>query len=304
MKLPEGKTRLDLVREGLTGGLKKTGRLIVSIDRLQEDPRNERRTYRNMAGLVASIKSVGLVEPITVTAQEDDTYRIVTGHRRYRAAKEAGLLTVEVLIREPEDEIKRRQKSIISNVQREDVGPVELAEALQGILDEDPEVKTQDDLAALIGKDKTWVSGMLRILSLPPELQEKVGTSQLSIGYESMIRIARLDDPKQQRELVAALLAGATHREIRNRIEEQQPLRVGGSKSGGGKLASGNAPKPKRAFKTDHQAIVVVQSTTSRLTPDRVVLALRSALQIAYKQADGDDIDILSDNRGVENFSL
>ena len=70
-KLPEGKTRLDLVKEGLSGidaGLKKHGRLVVSIDRLKEDKRNERRTFRNMDGLIASIKAVGLIEPITVTA--------------------------------------------------------------------------------------------------------------------------------------------------------------------------------------------------------------------------------------------
>ena len=67
----------------------------------------------------------------------------------------------------------RRVKSIISNVQREDVGPVEMAEALQSLLDEDEKIKTQEDLARLIGKDKTWVSGMLRILTLPVELQTK-----------------------------------------------------------------------------------------------------------------------------------
>src|ERR1035437_2686903 len=85
-RLPEGKTRLDLVKEGMSGtdgGLKKRGRLVVSIDRLKEDVRNERRTFRNMDGLIASIKAVGLIEPITVTADEgirggEGTYRIVT----------------------------------------------------------------------------------------------------------------------------------------------------------------------------------------------------------------------------------
>jgi hypothetical protein len=72
-KLPEGKNRLDLVREGLgDSGLKKRGRLVVGIDRLKEDPKNERRTFRNMDGLIASIKGVGLIEPITVTARRTD----------------------------------------------------------------------------------------------------------------------------------------------------------------------------------------------------------------------------------------
>lgn len=292
MKLPEGKTRLDLVREGLSGGLKRTGRLVVSLDRLVEDPRNERRVYRNMEGLIASIKAVGVVEPLTVTPEGGETYRIVTGHRRYRAAKAAGLSMVEVLIREPEEERKRRQKSIISNVQREDVGPVELAEALQTMLDEDPAVANQDALATLIGKDKTWVSGMLRVLSLPPDLRQQVGSTQLSLSYDSIIRIARLDDPRLQRELIEALLGGASQRDIRSMIDATQPEK----RDGGGRAAkpSTDAPKPKRAFKTEHQATVVVQSTTSRLTPDRVVLALRAALQIAYEQASKDESESFS----------
>jgi len=182
-KLPEGKTRLDLVREGLAqdANVKKRGRLIVNIQKLKEDPKNERKTFRNMEGLVASIKAVGLIEPITVTPEPDDSYRIITGHRRYRAAKAAGVQQVEVLIREPEDELTRRQKSVISNVQREDVGPVELAEALQSLIDEHPSIESQVDLAKLIGKDKSWVSQMLRILDLPVHLRQKVETSQLSI---------------------------------------------------------------------------------------------------------------------------
>ena len=108
-------------------------------------------------------------------------------------------MQIEVLIREPEDEMSRRVKSIISNVQREDVGPVEMAEALQSLLDEDERVKTQDELAKMIGKDKFWVSGMLRILSLPTSLQRKVGSTQQSVSYDSMIRIARLEDEAQQK---------------------------------------------------------------------------------------------------------
>ncbi len=176
MQLPQGKSRLDMVREGLAeGGIRKRGRLIVSLAKLKEDPRNERKTFRNMDGLIASIKAVGLIEPITVTPETDDTYRIITGHRRFRAAKAAGLDQVEVLIRDPEDERTRRQKSIISNVQREDVGPIEMAEALQAMMDEDDRIKSQDGLGQVIGKDKTWVSGMLRVLTIPPKLQHKVG---------------------------------------------------------------------------------------------------------------------------------
>jgi len=277
-KLPEGKTRLDLVREGIAGleaGLKKRGRLVVTINRLKEDPRNERRTFRNMEGLIASIKAVGLIEPITVTPEEGEAFRIVTGHRRFRAAKEAGLSQVEVLIREPDDELTRRVKSIVSNVQREDVGPVEMAEALQALLDEDQRVKTQDDLAKTIGKDKTWVSGMLRILSLPVPLQQKVGLTQLSVSYDAMIRIARLDDTDHQEQLIAQLLTGATQKEIRDEID-----RLKGKPA---KSTSSASPKPKRVYHTKYKATVIVQSQTSRLTTDQTIDALQEALGQATK---------------------
>jgi ParB family chromosome partitioning protein len=303
MKLPEGKTRLDLVREGLVaGGVKKQGRLIVSIDRLLEDPKNERKTFRNLDGLVASIKTVGLIEPITVTPEEGDRgetsassvergpgasegtgereakYRIITGHRRYRAAKLAGLTQVEVLIREPDDAPTRRVKSIVSNVQREDVGPIEMAEALQSLIDEDDRIKSQGELAKLIGKDKTWISGMLNILSLPVELQKKVGTSQLSIGYDSVMRVARVEKPQQQRELVEALVSGASNRDIRQRIDEIK------GKPKSTSTESSVAPKPKRVYHTKHKATIIVQSTTSRLHSDDVIAALTEALA----QARGD----------------
>ncbi len=272
-KLPEGKTRLDLVKEGLgaDGGLKKRGRLVVGIERLREDPRNERRTFRNMEGLIASIKAVGLIEPITVTPEEGEEghYRIVTGHRRYRAAKKAGLSQIEILIREPDDELTRRVKSIVSNVQREDVGPVEMAEALQSLIDEDQRIKSQDDLAKLIGKDKTWVSGMLRILTLPVELQKKVGSTQLSVSYDAMIRIARLENAKHQEDLIEQLLSGATQKEIRQHIDR---LKGKPSKSGD------TTAKPKRVYHTKYKATVIVQGMTSRLTGDQTIDALQDAL--------------------------
>ena len=225
MQLPQGKSRLDLVKEGVLSqsSLPKRGRFIVSIHKLLEDPKNERRTFRNMEGLITSVKAHGIIEPITVTA-EGEHYRILTGHRRFRAAKAAGLPEIEVIARDPDDALTRRRKSIISNVQREDIGAVELAEALQTLLDEDPNIKTQRQLAAAIGKREDWVSAMLRILTLPAKLQEKLGTSQVSISYDNAMRIARTEDPEFHNELVEATLRGESVREIRGRIAERKGI--------------------------------------------------------------------------------
>ena len=277
MKLPIGKSRLDLVKEGLGLGIEKRGRLVVSVAKILEDSRNERKTFRNMEGLIASIRTVGLIEPITVTP-DGESYRILTGHRRYRAAVAAGLDRVEVLIRDPEEEASRRRKSVVSNVQREDLGPVELAEALQALMEEDDEIQTQDDLARTIGKTKAWVSRILRILDLPAELQQRVATSQLTIPYDAVASIARLLDGEEQEALIGALLEGATNRDIRDRIN--------------GLRESGRAisrAKPKHVYETSHKAMVIIQSMNSTLEPARRVQALEEALNLAREECDSQE---------------
>lgn len=271
-------SRLDLVRSGRNFDLPRTGRLVVSVDKIVENPRNERKVFRNMEGLLASVRAVGVVEPITVTALEDGRYQIITGHRRYRAARAAGLSQIEVLIREPEDERTQRRKSIVSNVQREDVGPVELAEALQELLDDANDIRSQAELAETIGKDKTWVSAMLRILTLPVHLRERVGTSQHALSWESVARIARLSEVMVQERLIDALLRGATHREIRRHIRKRS------AEEGAIERLTPVTGSTQRIFRTAHGATVIVQSETSEpLGSERIAKALQDALDAARR---------------------
>lgn len=218
MQLPEGKSRLDLVRAGLTNNpLAKRGRLVVSLDRLREDPHNERKTFRNMDGLIASVREHGIVEPITVTP-DGENFIILTGHRRYRAARAAGLPQVEVMIREPESESQRRLKSLISNVQRENLGVLEMAEALQSIFAEDATIGTQAELARRIGKSRQWVSEMIHVLTLPLPLQQRVRTSEQSLPYDTVSKIARVDDAAEQARLLDAALRGESVAVIREKV--------------------------------------------------------------------------------------
>lgn len=220
MKLPEGKSRLDLVKSGLFGGLPKRGRFIVSIDRLLEDPDNERKTFSNMDDMIESVRRHGIIEPITVTP-DGENYRILTGHRRFRAAKAVGLPEIEVLVREPDDSINRRFKSLISNIQRENIGAVELAETLRALLDSGA-VATQRELARQVGKSEQWMSGMLRILELPARVQEELRNPIEGFGYEMAQRIAQVGDFQLQEELVTAAKAGESTRSIRHRIDSHR----------------------------------------------------------------------------------
>lgn len=275
MKLPQGKSRLDLVKQGAAAGLSKRGRLIVGVNRLLEDPKNERKTFRNMEGLVASMKAVGLIEPITVTP-EGERYRILTGHRRARAAKLAGLREVEVLIREPEDELLRRRKSLISNVQREDIDAAELAEALQSMLDEDNQIGSQRELARVLGKREAWVSDMLRVLSLPADVQRKIRDSDVSLAYDTVIRIARVHDAKIQREMLDLALAGTSNTELRRKIAEVNE-RTG---------------KQHRKKKTERVSVSVNGYTASVLGPagKGAYKRMKAAVEELQEKLDGGDM--------------
>ena len=254
-----------------------TGRKVLSLDKLVEDPENERKTFDGMDDLVASVKASGIVEPLTVIKLDNERYQIVTGHRRYRAAKLAGLEQIEVLLRAPEEKWERRKKCLVSNIQRSDIRALELAESLQLLLDNDPKIKTQEDLARSIGKPKSWVSDMLRIRDLPEDLAAKVRTSELLIPADAVSKIARLTDRKVQSALIDELLGGGTTREIREQISVHK-----------GKVPAKEAsaaPKPKWVFHTEHGADIIVQAKKSRLSTDERIAALAEALKQA-KAAD------------------
>ena len=287
-------SRLELARSMMEKGegnpFERRGRKVVDVGKLVEDPRNERKTFRNMDGLVASVKAMGLVEPPTVIPIDGDAYMLTTGHRRYRAAKLAGLTQIEVLVRDPEAELVRRRKSVVSNVQREDVNPMELAEGLQSLLDEDEEINSQRELAHAIGKGESWVSEMLSLLRLPGELQAKLRAAGEVVQYDVATKIAREKDVDFQAELVGDVLAGATSRDVRDKINERRnPRPPAGQQSGTESTASSAAgaaeapaTKPKIKLPTHQRADVIIQSrTTETLSPERQVKALQEALELA-----------------------
>ena len=265
-------SRLQLIKERGTQALPqipKRGAHMVPLTSLVEDPHNERKTFQNMEGLIETVKAIGVIEPLTVVPLADDSYRIVTGHRRFRAAKAAGLESVRVVIADPEKDHTLRRKSIISNVQREDVPPLELAEALQTLMDEDDSIKTQRDLAKLIGKRASWVSDILRILTLPAPLQAKVRTSELSIPYDAVMRVARVEEPKAQAKLIDGILAGESNRVIRERIKQVKTPKATPSKS---------TPTVLHRIKTK-KATVVIQFSKGNPTKQDIIQALKEALQ-------------------------
>jgi len=263
-------SRLQLIKErgaDAIPAIPKRGAQMLPLTSLVEDPNNERKTFQNMEGLIDTVKAIGVIEPLTVIPYDDEKYMIITGHRRFRAAKAAGLQNIRVVISDPEEDHTRRRMSIISNVQREDVPPIELAEALQSLLDEDAGVKTQRELATLIGKRESWVSDMLRILTLPPKLQQELRSSEVSVPYDAVMRVSRVAEPAAQRSLIKDIVKGKSNREIREKIKQVKE--------------QGTSPQriPHASHKIDTRtATVVIRFNKANPSKEDIVQVLKDAL--------------------------
>lgn len=224
-------SRLDLVRSGNVAStslrLPKRGRAVVELESIVPDPRNERKQFRGLDELAASIKRVGIVEPPTVVPVGENQYMLTTGERRWRAAKKAGLRQIPVIIGDPEEEKTRRVKSLISNVQREDLTAIELAQALEEMKADNADINTNRELATLVGKSEQWVGQMLKILSLPEPIREKIRNAERVVPYDSVVELARVQDEKKQAELLKQVLAGANVREVRESARASKPKGAG-----------------------------------------------------------------------------
>jgi len=129
--------------------------------------------------LAQSIKTTGILQPIVVVP-EGSQYRIIVGERRWRAAQKAGLKRIPAIVRMIPKE-QQLEVSLIENLQREELNPLEIANAYQRLIQELD--MTQQDVADKVGKDRTSVTNYLRLLKLPAEIQEKLASNKISMGH-------------------------------------------------------------------------------------------------------------------------
>ena len=154
----------------------------MPLDRIYPNPDQPRKNFDEQAlrELADSIKKHGVIMPIVVNDDETGRYMIIAGERRYRATKLAGLTSVPVIIRKyTAREIK--EISLIENLQREDLNPIEAASAMKQLM---VDYKlTQDELAERIGKSRPAIANTLRLLSLTPDVMQMVAEGRLSAGH-------------------------------------------------------------------------------------------------------------------------
>ena len=146
-----------------------------------------------LSELAASIKAIGIVQPITVRAVEEGKYEIIAGERRFRASKLAGLSTIPAYIRKTEDD-SLLELALIENIQREDLNAIEVAISYQRLIDECN--LTQDGLSERVGKKRATIANYLRLLKLPAQIQLAVRDKKISMGHARAI--LGVEDPDTQ----------------------------------------------------------------------------------------------------------
>jgi ParB family chromosome partitioning protein len=164
-------------REEATPGLQEVPVAAISANRRQ--PRTQ-FDEEAMATLTASIRELGVLQPILVRANGPGTYELVAGERRWRASKRAGLTTIPALVRSADDAASLEQ-ALVENLQREDLNPLDEAAAYQQLI-EDFQL-THDELAARVGKSRASISNTLRLFQLPPSIQRLLVDGTLTAGH-------------------------------------------------------------------------------------------------------------------------
>jgi len=182
------------------------GVLDLDVDLLQPSAYQPRTHLDDAAleDLARSIKANGVIQPIVVQ-QTGGAYRIIAGERRWRAAQRAGLTRVPVVVRQVSlgDERKLLEMALVENIQREDLNPIEEAQAYRRLAEEFN--LTQDAIAGAVGKDRSTVANLTRLLRLPEEVQHEVAGGRLSGGHARAL-LALPDEAAQRRvgrEIVA-----------------------------------------------------------------------------------------------------
>jgi len=174
----------------------------VPIEYLKPNPRNPRRNYSEteLGELTASIRERGVIQPVVVRAMRgaSESYEIIAGERRWRAAQRAGLHEIPIVALEASDS-EALELAIIENVQRADLNPLEEAAGYQMLASE--YAHTHEDIARIVGKSRSHITNMLRLLKLPEPVKAYINAGKISAGAARML-IAAPDPEEMAREIV------------------------------------------------------------------------------------------------------
>lgn len=203
----------------------------IELSKISVNPNQPRHEFNPEAlkELADSIAEVGIIQPITLRQTATDTYQIIAGERRFRAAQKAGLTTIPAYVRTADDE-NVMEMALIENIQREDLNSMEIALAYQHLLDQYH--LTQEQLSERVGKNRATIANYLRLLKLPAEIQMGVKNKQIEMAHARAL--VSLTDPKLQvslyREIVDKYYSVRKVEEMVKELSQGQAVKVGDKK--------------------------------------------------------------------------
>lgn len=173
--------------------------------------------------LAASIREKGVLQPLLVSRSDDGSFNLIAGERRFRAARLAGLKRVPVIVRvtDPEDSL---EVALIENIQREDLGPIDTAEAFRRLMNEHG--FTQEALADKVGKERATVANYLRLLKLPDEVKELINDGDLGMGHARAVLAAK--GPEAQTALARKIVSDGLSVRQTEALAREKPAARGG----------------------------------------------------------------------------
>jgi ParB family chromosome partitioning protein len=274
-------------RDNAPEAVRAGSELFVDPSLLKPNPHQPRREFDEEAlkELADSIREHGIIQPIIAEEAGDGTYFIIAGERRTRAARLAGLLTVPVILKKFSEE-RKLEVALIENIQRENLNPIEEAEAYHQLMTMGN--LSQEETAARVGKNRSTVANALRLLKLPEDIRSSLSTGQISPGHARAI--LSIMNPADQRILFGRIVGnGLSVREAERMAAELN----GGSRAGKEGTASGGKKK------SDDES---VRSIEVRTIEQRFIDALgtkvtvkgsldRGTIEVAYFSRD--DLDRL-----------
>ncbi len=191
----------------------------VAIDQIKPNPWQPRKIFKEeyLRELASSIKEHGILQPLVVVPQPDGTYQLIVGERRLRASQLAGLTKVPVIIRDAMEEQQKLELALIENIQRHNLDPIEEAQAYQQLIDQYK--LTQEQVSQKVGKARTTVTNMLRLLNLPLKIQRAVAEGVISEGHaRPMVSLPGME--KQLAMLDEVIRLNMTVRQVEDRVRE------------------------------------------------------------------------------------
>ena len=274
-----GKGLSALIPGAETGLAADNAQLHVDVNFIDPNPFQPRKDFGSieMQELIDSIKAKGILQPLSVREMPDGRYQLVAGERRLRAAKEAGLKKVPVNSLSIDSDVDLMEYALIENIQRENLNPVEQAEAF-ALLHSKFDLK-QDEIARRVGKSRSAVANFLRLLKLPADIKQNLIDGDISMGHARSL--LALPQPALMQKLCRKIL--------KEGLSVRQTEAVVQTLSNGGPAVE--APSKSKDGKTKALAVPTKTSFINHVEVE-LLSRLRTKVRVKPKDADTGSIEI------------